>query len=96
MINVDMRKYNYFTIGGNNAYGQPQPTEEPVGKVKMAIYTTSTTIQDNALYKDCQYIGLTTNSEIDDKYIIQYGEERLKVLYVNSRGRFKQVFMSRM
>lgn len=97
MINVDMRLYNYFTIGEPNAYGQAQlPGEdaEPVGTIKMAIYTSSQSVQDNINYKDCSYIGLT-KSTVSDKYVIQYGSERLKVLYVNPVGRFKQVFLQK-
>ncbi len=95
MINADMRLYNFFTIGEPNAYGQPQmPAKdaEPVGQVKMAINTSSQGIQDNVNYKDCNYIGLT-HAEVDDTYIIEYGNERLKVLYVNPKGRYKQVFL---
>lgn len=95
MINAQMRSYDYFTIGDKNAYGQPQmPGKDatPVGQIKMTINTSSQTIQDNVRYKDCSYIGLT-HAEVDDTYIIQYGNERLKVLYVNPIGRLKQVFM---
>ena len=98
MINTDMRDYNYFTIGGKNAYGQaniPGPDAEPAGTVKMTINISSQTIQDNINYKGCQYVGLT-RANVDDTYIIQYGKERLKVLYVNPKGRMKQVFMARM
>jgi hypothetical protein len=96
MINFDMKLYDFFTIGDNDAYGQPQVSAEPVGKVKMAIYSTSTAIQDNILYKSAEYIGLTTDAEITDRYIIQHNNERLKVLYIQNKGRFKQVFMERM
>lgn len=97
MINVDMRLYNYFTLGEPNAYGQPQlpgKNAEPVGKIRMAIYTSSQSIQENINYKDCSYIGLTS-ATVNDKYIIQCGSERLKVLYVNPKGRFKQVFLQK-
>ena len=96
MINVDMRDYNYYLYGENNTYGQPQLSAEAQGTVKMAIYTVSQSIQDNILYQDCSYIGLTNDAEIDDKYVIQYDKERLKVLYVQPRGRFKQAFLARM
>lgn len=98
MINADMRLYDYFTIGEKNAYGQatiPAKDADPVGKVKMAINITSQSTQDNINYKDANYIGLT-HANVDDTYIIQYGNERLKVLYVNPLGRFKQVFMKGM
>lgn len=95
MINADMRIYDYFTLGASNAYGQPAMSQEPVGTIKIAINTSSQSVQDNINYKDCQYIGLTL-AEVDDTYVIQYGTEKLKVLYVNPKGRFKQVFLKEM
>lgn len=98
MINSDMRLYDYFLIGPKNAYGQatiPDKDAEPVGQIKMTINTISEAIQDNILYKDSTYIGLT-RATVDDTYIIKYGTERLKVLYVNPKGRLKQVFLKRM
>lgn len=96
MINSNMRFYDYFTIGANNGYGQPQMPSadaEPVGSIKMAITTSNQSVQDNINYKDAQYVGLTRDNDVNDTYIIQYGKERLKVLYVNPEGRMKQVFM---
>ena len=95
MINADMRLYNYFTFGEKDKYGQAQLSKNPVGQVKMAINITSQSVQDNINYKDSQYVGLT-HAKVDDTYVIEYGDERLKVLYVNPAGRFNQVFMSRM
>jgi hypothetical protein len=95
MINADMRTYNYFTLGENNAYGQPAMSAEPVGTIKMAINISSQSVQDNINYKDCQYVGLT-HANVNDTYVIQYGNEKLKVLYVNPKGRYKQVFMREM
>lgn len=94
MINTDSRYYSYFTFGDDNGYGQPSLSEEAQGLIKMAINITSQAIADNNIkYKDATYLGLTMEN-IDDTYVIQYGNEKLKVLYVNPRGRFKQVFMS--
>lgn len=59
----------------------------------MAIYITSQNIQDNINYKGATYLGLT-HSLLDDKTVIQYGDKKLKVLYVNPEGRLKQVFMA--
>jgi hypothetical protein len=92
MINAQMRYYDYFTFGEVNSYGQPQISAEPQGRIKMAIYITSQSVQDNINYKDCKYIGLTTGA-IDDSCVIKYGNESLKVLYVNPQGRLKQVFL---
>jgi hypothetical protein len=92
MIMSDFRRYSYFTLGANNAYGQPQLSEEPQGTILMSIYITNQSTQDNIRYKDATYVGLTFGN-IDDKCVIDYGGEKLKVLYVNPQGRFKQVFM---
>lgn len=99
MINADMRSYDYYLYGADDSYGQKtlisDENNEPIkqGSVKMAINITSQSIQDNINYKDSQYMGLTF-ANVDDTYVIQYGSERLKVMYVNPRGRYKQVFMA--
>lgn len=95
MIVADMRTYDYFTYGDNDGYGQPTLSETVQGSIKMAINTTSQSVQDNINYKDASYIGLTLAS-VDDTYVIKYGDEKLKVLYVQPKGRFKQVFMGEM
>ena len=92
MINTDIKNYEYYSYGDKDAYGQPELSKEVQGSVKMAIYTTTQTVQDNIKYKDASYIGLTTGI-ITDKEVIKYGDNLLKVLYVQPRGRFKQVFM---
>ena len=96
MITTDMREYNYFTYGDDDGYGQAQLSEEAQGSIKMSINTTSQGIQDNILYKNCSYLGLTFDKSIDDTFVIQYGNEKLKVLYVNTKGRYTQVFMGNM
>ena len=93
MINADMREYEYYTYGDRDGYGQPALSKDVQGTIKIAIYTSSQAIQDNIAYKNASYVGLTHNSKVNDTYVIQYGEKRLKVLYVQQKGRFKQVFM---
>lgn len=96
MIINRMREYDYWLVTVNEEYGQevlPAADAAPSGKVKLSIYPTSTGTQDNILYANCAYVGLTYNTEIDDKYIIQYGKERLKVMYSQPQGRMKQVFL---
>lgn len=95
MINANFRQYNYFTIGTKDEYGQDIVSAEPVGTVKMAINLTSQSVQENINYTGANYVGLT-HAKVDDTYIIQYGEERLKVLYVNNDGRLNQVFMAKL
>ena len=94
MINADMKLYSFSTLGSNDEYGQPQTTDNK-GYVRMAIYITSQSTQTNINYIDAKYIGLTTDN-VDDTYIIDYEKEKLKVLYVNPKGRYKQVFLGAM
>lgn len=96
MINANMRNYDFFTLGEYDAYGQQQISNEKQGSIKMAISISSQTVQDNILYQGCQYMGLTHDAGVNDTYVIKYGNERLKVLYVSPQGRHKQVFMQRM
>lgn len=95
MISTDMKIYNYFTLGDKNGYGQPTISEEPQGTIKMAIYISSQSTQDNINYENCNYVGLTTDKSVNDKMVIQYGNEKLKVLYVNAAGRFIQAFLQK-
>lgn len=95
MINTNMRTYNYFTLGDADGYGQPTVSTEPQGTIKMAIYISSQSTQDNINFQNCNYVGLTTDNSINDKMIIQFGDEKLKVLYVNSAGRFTQAYLTR-
>lgn len=95
MINTDMRLYNYFTFGADNGYGMPTLSEAPEGQIKIAINISSQSTQDNILFKDCSYMGLTQH-QVNDTYVIEYEGKKLKVLYVNPKGRFKQVFLKEM
>ena len=93
MINTEMRLYDYYEYGENDAYGQPKLSDAPVGTVKMAIYLTTQSIQDNINYHSATYIGFT-HALLDDSKVIDYEGKKLKVLYVERKGRIKQAFMS--
>lgn len=95
MINSGMREYNYYTYATFDEYGQPILTKEPQGKVKMNISVLSQGTQDNILYENSTYLGLTV-ANVNSTYVIEYGDMRLKVMYVNPNGRLKQVFMAGM
>lgn len=96
MINADMKLYNYY-LYSQNEYGQTTIPDgsNPAGQIKMAIYPTSQSTQDNILYKNATYIGLTNDAGVNDIYQIEFREERLKVLYVSPQGRFRQVFLAK-
>lgn len=97
MINSQFREYDYYLLPEKNNYGQQVLVEgaPPDGVVELAIYETSKGINENNLYSGAQYVGLTY-AAIDDTYIIQYGDRRLKVLYVTPSNRYNQVFLARM
>lgn len=95
MINSQMKNYSYYTLDTNDEYGQPQQVKAD-DTIKMAINFVTESIQENPLYSGAQYTGLTLNKNINASYIIQYGDEKLKVLFVNPSGRYKQVFLARM
>lgn len=95
MINADMRLYDYHLLGDMDSYGQPTCSEEVIGQIKMAINIASQTIRDSVAYSGTELVGLT-HADITDKYIIVYENNKYKVLYVNPKGRLKQVFLTRM
>ena len=95
MINADMRRYDYYTYGAPDQYGQPVLSSDAQGSIKIAINISSQAIQDNINYKDCSYIGLTHNLTVNDSFVIKYGDEMLKVMYVNPKGKLKQVFLKK-
>ena len=96
MINATMRNYDYYTYGAKNEYGQETLSQDAQGKIKMAIYTLSNTIGTNINYKDATYIALTRDKTINDTYVIQDGDKKLKVLYTIPMGRYTQAFLAEM
>ena len=95
MINADMRFYEFLALGENDAYGQPTLSEQPKGSVKMAIYTSSVTVQENVNYEDANYVGLTFSNLLDETCVVLYKGMKLKVQNVISDGRYNQVFMKK-
>lgn len=93
MINSDMRPYNFFTFGEKNEYGETVLSEEPQGTVKISINLITQALADNVNYKQATYIGLTRDAEVNDTYVIDYEGNKLKVLYINPKGRLKQVYL---
>lgn len=96
MISTVTRKYPYYLYGLPDEYGQVKLSSEPEGVVKMAVYLTTQSAADNIRYSDAEYIGLTNEPEISERYVIDYRGQRLKVLHVQPQGRVKQVFMKAM
>ena len=84
MINTDMRDYNYYLYEDENGYGQPTLSKDIKGTIKMVIHDSNKSITGNIEYSGGDYIGLTYDKNINDKYAIQYGDYKLKVLYTVS------------
>lgn len=96
MISTNMRNYEYFAYSEeSDAYGQQVLSLEPVGTIKIALEIASQEITDSIAYSGCTYIGFT-RGDIDDSHVIKFREDKLKVMYVNPRGRLKQVFLKEM
>jgi hypothetical protein len=93
MINARMHNYEYFTLEEPDEYGQQNISANAKGTIKISISNISTTTSESIKYKEADYIGLTL-APIDDSYIIAYNGIKLKVRYVISDSRYKQVFMS--
>ena len=88
-----MRIYDLYEYKERDEYGQQRLSTEPKGKVKISINITSQNIQANINYSGATYVGFT-HSLLEDTNAIKYGDKFLKVLYVNPKGRLKQVFMA--
>ena len=95
MINANMRLYDYFAFEEDNGYGEKALSTEVKGQVKMAIEVISQGLDNSVLYSAASYIGLT-NDNVNDSYVINYENKQLKVLYVNPKGRYKQVYLAEM
>ena len=99
MINSRMRAYNYYLIGDDNGYGQHTLIRDDNGNplkqgdITMSISTLTQAVTEDLRYTDSTYIGLTYDNVVNDNYIVQYGDELLKVQYVNKDGRYNQVFL---
>jgi hypothetical protein len=96
MISTDFREYDFYTYGDADGYGQPVLSKDVQGTIKIAIFPSGTAIQDNIAFKNASFVGLTHDSKVNDTYVIMYKNKRLKVLYVQSTGRFKQVYLGEM
>jgi hypothetical protein len=88
-----MRPYDYYLLGADNGYGQLTMTPDIQGQVNISLTTLTKAVTDDIRYTDASYIGLTNDKNINDTYVIQYGDDLLKVQYVNTDGRYTQVFL---
>lgn len=93
MIQNNMKLYNYYTLGELDDYGTNQSSEEVKGQVKLSIFLQTKQLSDNSIYKETQFTALTNDKDINEKYLIEYNEKLLKVLYINDLGRYRQVYL---
>jgi hypothetical protein len=88
-----MKLYNYYTLGELDGYGTNQTSEEVKGQVKLSIFLQTKQLSDNSIYKETQFTALTNDKDINEKYLIEYNEKLLKVLYINDLGRYRQIYL---
>lgn len=94
MVNTNLRSYDFYTLSTTtNEYGEFTVNNEVQGQVKLSINLLSKQIEDNILYSGASYVGITMDN-VNDNMIINYNGTKLKVLYVNDFGRYKQVYMA--
>lgn len=93
MINSRMSNYEYYLLGVDNGYGQITITPDVQGTVNISIATLTKAVTEDLRYSNASYLGLTHDKNINDTYVIKYGNELLKVQYVIPDGRYTQVFL---
>lgn len=93
MIQSNMKLYNYYVLDELDDYGTNQASEEVKGQVKLSIFLQTKQLSDNSIYKETQFTALTNDKDINEKYLIEYNEKLLKVLYINDLGRYRQIYL---
>lgn len=92
MIQSNMKLYNYYTLGEIDDYGTNQVSQVS-GQVKLSIFLQTKQLSDNSIYKEAQFTALTNDKDINEKYLIEYNNMLLKVLYINDLGRYRQIYL---
>lgn len=87
-----MKQYNYRTCEVFDEYGDAVISNDVKGTIKMCINVIS---QNNELFDGSTFLGLT-QAEVNNTYVIEYEDLKLRVLYVQPKGRYKQVYMGRL
>ena len=93
MIQSNMKLYNYYTLGEFDDYGTEQVSKQVSGQVQLSIFLQTKQLSDNSIYKDVQFTALTNDKDINEKYLIEYNNMLLKVLYINDLGRYRQIYL---
>lgn len=96
MISLQMKDYELLALTEEiSSYGEETIQETPIGTVRMALNLQNYSTNRNPLYADATYIGLTFDKNIRDNNFIVVNGEKLKVLFVNSFGRYNQIFLGK-
>ena len=93
MIQSNMKLYNYYTLSEIDDYGTNQISKQISGQVKLSIFLQTKQLSDNSIYKEAQFTALTNDKDINEKYLIEYNNMLLKVLYINDLGRYRQIYL---
>ena len=92
-IQAEIKSYPFAEYAASrNQYGELVfPSFSTSGtSINMAIFLNNQATNNSINYIECDYIGLTKET-VDDTCVVKYGNEYLKVKYVNPIGRYNQV-----
>lgn len=93
-IRSSMKSYPLYELGSLDSYGQ-LGSPNLVGEVELDLQVYSHSQLGSPLYENCEFIGLTLARDLSDKNLIEVEGKKLKVLFVNSQGRYTQIFLRR-
>jgi hypothetical protein len=92
VINREMRQAQMYSLGVMDEYGQEEIDLENAVPIQLTFGLYNHHDTEDVRYQDVEYTGLT-HSVVSDKNIIQIGETKYKVKFVNPFGRLNQVFL---
>lgn len=89
-----MKEYGVAGFADIDVYGQHKMPTRPTRFVVMDIEILNNSDSENPLYQDVEYIGLTKDTITRQDYVF-YEDEILKVKFINTKGRYNQIFMAK-
>lgn len=92
VINRSMREALKFALGADDEYGQATLDTENPSTIHLTFGLYNHKEVEDVRYQDVEYTGLTFDN-LTDNDVIQLGEDKYKVKFVNPFGRINQVFL---
>ena len=92
VINRSMREALKFSLAADDEYGQATLDTENPSTIHLTFGLYNPKEVADVRYQDVEYTGLTFDN-LTDNDVIQLGEDKYKVKFVNPFGRISQVFL---